>query len=144
MITIVGTRVKTGDRDTYCDYISLKEDDKELEFRAPAITFASNKRFRDSFEIVPGTYVDAYELGSVKGKPGFVQVGKILSKHDKSGRLLNGNFKLSITRTKYQGPGITPHAFGCQILRNSSDMDELVRICKESGQKKFTYVLREE
>jgi hypothetical protein len=112
--------------------------------------------------MMPAQMVDAYSIGFHQGKADHVCLkssGKIygLREDDKDGIVLNdkdavaswqegsgiganihGANKAGVTKV------VGPWSAGCQVLNVWKDKEKLIELCKNSGQKKFTYTLLDE
>ena len=85
-----------------------------------------------------GQYVNAYQLGSHRGKyKAFVQRGQVKIRRDydrnakldfMNGEVMNGNYGINIHRATSNGTSKTvdKYSAGCQVLANSSDFAELI------------------
>jgi hypothetical protein len=111
--------------------------------------------------LVPGQYLDAYQLGFHQNKPAhpaLVQTGGKVRAYRDNDRdfyaeetkvVEEGHFGINIHRSNMAGatPRIANWSAGCQVFQRKSDHDELLRICghyRADCKNCYTYTLLRE
>lgn len=98
-----------------------------------------------------GQYVNAYRLGQHKGQPALVQVAPVTVYRDgdrdelaeTQGVLDTGLFGINIHRanSSITSKLVDKWSAGCQVVANPNDMDQILKLCRDSGKGFFTYTL---
>ena len=102
--------------------------------------------------LVPGQYIEAYELGLYKGYTALRQVEKVRVYRDKDGdsafdespkTIETGLFGIHIHRASLANRVVGMSSAGCQVFKYRSDYEEFIEMCRSSRKKRFTYTLIE-
>jgi hypothetical protein len=102
-----------------------------------------------------GQYANAYELGLHKGlpnHPALRQCGKLTIYRDgnrddiaeETGDTVRGYFGINIHRSDNRITKVDTWSAGCQVFHRTEEHTELLRLCRQSGRKTFTYTLLKE
>lgn len=168
-LNIVGIRTGALTSVTYDDYIAFFYYDTDGKLKGkicvattdPSVTYLKNPigGRADTAILKAGQYVDAYAIGSHKGKyTALIQVKPVTVIRDKDrnelldfyGITQTGLFGVNIHRSSYGKSNIEvigADSAGCQVFQNISDFDEMMRLAQISKDKygnKFTYTLIDE
>lgn len=105
--------------------------------------------------LVPGQYVDSYQLGLHKGYRALCQVEPVRVYRDanldkkwdtEEATIQRGRYGINIHKAGWWSRVVGPYSAGCQVFQRSADFQEFLDIClgaEKKGQKRFTYTLFE-
>lgn len=157
--SIVGIRSKKDEYDRYDDLIGIIEYDNIFWFKGttnPGAHWLHNFiNPKGTAVLVPNQYKDTYQLDLHQGKylalcqRSPVSVYRDTNKNkvsDETGVIEKGLFGINIHRSNSNIASILigKYSAGCQVLSNPKDFDNLIKKCKSSSRKTFTYTLLRE
>jgi hypothetical protein len=101
--------------------------------------------------LVPGQYIDSHALGLHQGKYEALKQQKPVKVYRDANRdmtydetkIQEGVFGINIHRAGVDSTYVENYSEGCQVFKRAQEFEAFMEICRNSGQKAFTYTLIE-
>jgi hypothetical protein len=160
-LNLIGFRRISGEFNTWKDYLgAFWFEGTQPYFKLfPGTTVPGRYYLIDKFlnpkgcaVMLPGQYVDSYQLGKHKGKEAFVQRSKIRyfrdnnknSIIDNAGGVFDDIIGLNIHTTHGVFPFVNKYSAGCQVYQDPQQFEWVLELAREHADRygnKFNYTL---
>ncbi len=163
-INIIGVRSTNDIANSFDDWLYLiyKDENGALQIHEFPITtdpgaywLQNPSNVKGTAILVPGQYKDSHAIGLHQGKYEALKQQKPLKVWrdntgdltlDKTGEIDEGIFGINIHRSNATSESaiVEKWSAGCQVFKRVADFNFLMNVCKNSGQRDFSYTLLEE